>query len=140
VRIFLDTNILLDVFLNRPGKPASLQVLNDCVAAGNEGWIAWHTLSNGFYIVRRETKLVTEAKRFAAELLIWCNVATVGSSDATAAEQMNLPDLEDAMQIAAAIACQANVIVTRNVGDFSTSPIPVMTPEDYVQRWASPPP
>jgi hypothetical protein len=53
---------------------------------------------------------------------------------------MNLSDIEDAMQIAAAIACRANVIVTRNVGDFSTSPIAVMTPEDYVRDWASPPP
>jgi predicted nucleic acid-binding protein len=140
VRVFLDTNVLLDVFLNRPGKPASLQVLNACVATGNEGWIAWHTLSNGFYIVRRETKLLSEAKRFARELLMWCNVATVGDLDAAAAEQMNLPDIEDAMQIVAAIACQAEVIVTRNVGDFSTSPIAVMTPEDYVRLWANPPP
>lgn len=73
MRVFLDTNILLDVFLNRPGKPGSLQVLDACVVPGNDGRIAWHTLSNGFYIVRRETKLPGEAKRFASELLLWCN-------------------------------------------------------------------
>lgn len=37
MRIFLDTNILLDVFLNRAGKPASLSVLDACVVSGNEG-------------------------------------------------------------------------------------------------------
>jgi predicted nucleic acid-binding protein len=110
------------------------------VIPGNDGWIAWHTLSNGFYIVRRETKALGEARRFAAELLLWCNVASVGTTEALAAESMNLSDLEDAMQIAAAQACQADVIVTRNTADFSTSPIPVMTPEEFVQQWGSPAP
>lgn len=53
---------------------------------------------------------------------------------------MNLSDLEDAMQIAAAAACQADVIVTRNIADFSASPIPVMIPEDFALRWAPTPP
>lgn len=90
--------------------------------------------------MRRETKLLTEAKRFAAELLLWCNVAAVGSTEAIAAVGMNLSDLEDAMQIAAAMACQADVIVTRNPTDFTTSPISVMTPEDFVQQRTSPSP
>ncbi len=136
MRIFLDTNVLLDVFLNRSGKPGSLQVLNACVVPGNDGWIAWHTLSNGFYIVRRETKALDEAKRFATELLLWCNVATVGTPEAIAAESMNLSDIEDAMQIAAALSCKANVIVTRNITDFTNSPIPVMTPEEFIQQWS----
>ena len=132
MRVFLDTNILLDVFLNRPGKAVSMQVLQTCVSSGNDGWIAWHTLSNAFYIVRRETKLLAEAKRFASELLLWCNVAPVGTHEAIAAQSMNLSDLEDAMQIAAAVACRADVIVTRNTPDFATSPLPVMTPEQFV--------
>lgn len=139
MRIFLDTNILLDVFLNRPGKPGSLQVLQACVEPGNEGWIAWHTLSNGFYIVRRETKLLSEAKRFSSELLQWCEVATVGTAAAIEAENMNLSDIEDAMQIAAASACQADIIITRNNPDFVTSTILVMTPEEFVQHMKNPP-
>jgi predicted nucleic acid-binding protein len=50
---------------------------------------------------------------------------------------MNLSDLEDAMQIASATACQADVIVTRNTSDFARSRIPVMTPEDFVQQSGS---
>jgi predicted nucleic acid-binding protein len=133
MRLFLDTNILLDVFLNRSGKAASLQVLHQCVTSGNEGWIAWHSLSNGFYIVRRETKSLAEAKRFVSELLRWCNVASVGTLEAVDAEKMNLNDIEDAMQIAAACSCQASVIITRNIPDFVTSPIPAMTPEDWAK-------
>ncbi|MCB1227631.1 MAG: PIN domain-containing protein [Verrucomicrobiales bacterium] len=140
MRIFLDTNILLDVFLNRSGKPQSLQVLQACVEAGNEGWIAWHTISNGFYIVRRETKQLSEAKRFTSELLQWCEVSTVGTTAALEAQRMNLSDIEDAMQIAAASACQADVIVTRNTPDFAASSIPVMTPEEFVKQFSAPAP
>ena len=137
MRIFVDTNVLLDVFLNRSGKPGSLQVLNACVVPGNDGWITWHRLSNGFYIVRRETKTLDEAKRFASELLLWCNVATVGTPEAIAAESMDISDIEDAMQIAAALACKADAIVKRNTTDFTNSPIPVMTPEEFIQCWPS---
>ncbi|MDB6071339.1 MAG: pilus biosis protein [Verrucomicrobiales bacterium] len=138
MRLFFDTNILLDVFPNRLGKASSLMVLNASVALGNEGWIAWHTLSNGFYIVRRETKSLNEAKRFTRELLIWCNVATVGTAEAVAADNMNRNDIEDAMQMAAAVACHSDVIITRNLPDFVASPIPALTPEQFLERWPQP--
>jgi predicted nucleic acid-binding protein len=78
---------------------------------------------------------LSEAKRFASELLQWASVAGVGTKEAVDAEQMNLDDMEDAMQIAAALACSANVIVTRNVPDFMSSPVPVMTPEDFMSQF-----
>jgi len=135
MRLFFDTHILIDVFLNRPGKPSSLQVLNASVTPGNEGWIAWHTLSNGFYTMRRETKSLAEAKRFIRELLLWCNVATVGTPEALTAERMNLPDMEDAMQMAAATACHSDFIITRNLPDFTTSAIPALAPEEFLLRY-----
>jgi predicted nucleic acid-binding protein len=45
-------------------------------------------------------------------------------------------DLEDAMQIAVAEAVAADVIVTRNLADFSTSPVPAIDPEAFVERFA----
>jgi len=41
-------------------------------------------------------------------------------------------DFEDALQLAAAVACGAGVILTRNTADFKASPIPVMTPEEFL--------
>ena len=41
-----------------------------------------------------------------------------------------MPDFEDAMQVAAARACGAQAIVTRNARDFQRSPIPAIGPED----------
>ena len=41
-----------------------------------------------------------------------------------------MPDFENAMQVAAARACGARHIITRNVSDFRRSPIPALTPRD----------
>lgn len=135
MRVFVDTNVLLDVYLHRPGRLASLHVLTGCVKPGNEGWIAWHSLSNGFYIVRRTTKLISEAQRFAFELLQGLSVATVGTIEAQAAVNLKMNDLEDAMQIIAAQACHADIIVTRNVSDFGAARVPVLTPEDFLLQF-----
>ncbi|HSM36115.1 MAG TPA: PIN domain-containing protein [Longimicrobiales bacterium] len=44
------------------------------------------------------------------------------------AATLPLSDFEDAMQVAAARACGAEVIATRNVADSRSSPIPARTP------------
>ena len=39
-----------------------------------------------------------------------------------------MTDFEDAMQVAAARACGSQYIITRNVMDFTHSPIPAISP------------
>ena len=41
-----------------------------------------------------------------------------------------MTDFEDAMQVAAARACGAQHIVTRNVRDYESSPISAISPQD----------
>ena len=41
-----------------------------------------------------------------------------------------MEDFEDAMQVAAARACGARHIVTRNVGDYERSPIRAVDPRE----------
>jgi len=48
------------------------------------------------------------------------------------AATLPMKDFEDAMQVAAARACGAEVIATRNVKDFRRSPIPAKTPDEVV--------
>ena len=48
MRIFLDTNVLLDVYLKRAGEPDRSRVTAACVLPRNERFLAVHTLSNAF--------------------------------------------------------------------------------------------
>jgi predicted nucleic acid-binding protein len=45
-------------------------------------------------------------------------------------------DFEDALQTETAIHCGADVIVTRNTKDFRHSPIPVLTPSQFLAAFA----
>jgi len=45
-----------------------------------------------------------------------------------------MSDLEDAMPVAAARACEARHIVTRNIRDYARSPIPAVSPEEVLSE------
>ena len=51
MRVFLDTNILLDVLLNRlPFMADSEGVILCCEALGAEMFISWHGLATTYYL------------------------------------------------------------------------------------------
>ncbi len=135
MRLFQDTNVLLDVAMKRAGLvEGSSAVVSLCGSEPHECWIAWHTLSNIFYILHRHLKSATRSRQFVNELLAWVQVPAVDQGDACRARDLPMQDLEDAMKVAAAEACRADVIITRNVTDFTGSPIPACTPEDFLAR------
>ncbi len=131
MRLFLDTNVLLDGYFQRPGAAASDAVIRRCNGA-HSGWIAWHTLSNAFYLVRGHSRSSQTAFQFVADLLAWVEVAQVGKLDAVWAMGSGLNDFEDALQLSAAKACGAEVLITRNTADFKQAHLVVMTPEDFL--------
>jgi predicted nucleic acid-binding protein len=127
VNIFFDTNVLLDVALRRaPSFERSRDVLIDAIDNHN-CFLSWHTVSNLSYILEklegREAALV-----FIRSITTVCRVASVGHSDLDVAFLHDDNDLEDAMQIASALACDAEIIVSRDPSGFSKSPIPVTNP------------
>ncbi len=130
--VFIDTNILLDVLEKRvPHHVDSEQVLVRCDQLQEPVFIAWHGLATAFYIYSRK---VGEAAAHLAlgQLLGSVSVAYTGQREAMRAFQLPISDLEDAMQAAAADACGADCIVTRNTRDFTGSPVPVLTPQEFL--------
>ena len=133
MKAFFDTNVLLDGYYQRAGATASNEAIVSCQRWGpHQGWIAWHTLSNAFYLVRSHSKSQAVAIQFMTDLLAWTEVAETAKADAIAAVDSGMADFEDALQLAAAVACHADVLITRNTSDFKASQIPVMTPEEFL--------
>jgi predicted nucleic acid-binding protein len=128
----LDTNVILDVALGRPGLvEGSKRALEKCQAESHELWISWHTLSNIFYILRRD-RGAEKTMEFLRDLLSVAAVVSVGHADALRAIAFQLTDFEDALQLSAAESCRADVILTRNRTDFRNPPgISVLTPEEF---------
>ena len=134
MRVFFDTNVLLDGYFQRAGSDASERAILLCSGDTHEGWIAWHTLSNAFYLVRAHSKSAPTAFQFITDLLAWTEVSATTKPDALAAVSSGMADFEDALQVAAATACAADIILTRNTNDFKASAIPVMTPEEFLAK------
>lgn len=133
MRLLIDINVLLDVPLQRPGAPASAQVLAQC-GRQHEAWLAWHSLATLSYLIERQESRIA-GRELLAGLLVWADVVPTTRADALAALQFEMPDLEDALQATAAVACKAQFILTRNERDFKKSPVPAINPDAFLRRF-----
>lgn len=128
MRILLDTDVLLDVALARdPFAADSADVLR-WAESGGAAAVAWHSVANCAYLLKGG------GRPFLERLLRLVEVAPVATADARRALDLPLSEVEDAFQAAAALAWQADAIVTRNLVDYRRSPIPAVTPAQFLKR------
>ena len=126
--ILLDTDVLIDVALDRPPHSDPAAELLDRIDHGAEtAYIAWHSVSNLYYVVTPALGGVS-ARDFIVELTRFVAVATTDTEGIRYAAELPMMDFEDAMQVVAARACGARHIVTRNVHDYERSPDPSSHP------------
>lgn len=67
-------------------------------------------------------------KAFLLELLRFVQVAPTSTDSVRYAASLPMRDFEDALQVAAAVACGADTIATRNVRDYARAPVRATTP------------
>lgn len=128
--ILLDTDVLIDVALDRhPHAESASEVLDRLERGQQRAHIAWHTVSNFYYLVAATTGGM-RARDFVVELTRFVGVAETGTEAVRYAASLPMADFEDAMQVAAARACGAGYIVTRNAKDFRRSPIEAISPRN----------
>lgn len=131
MRVFLDTNILLDILEKRhPHYQASQAVLDACDSNAVSVYLAWHSLSNIFYIYGKKAG-AAKAREILKQILEVMTVVSTGHFEALRSMALDFVDLEDAMQAAAAEAVQADYLITRDAAGFANSPVPVVSPESF---------
>jgi len=129
MKVLVDTDVLLDVALDRaPHASAAAALLDTLEQRPGSGFVAWHTLSNFYYLVRPKHGN-KDAQQFVLELTRFLSVSPTDTESVRVAGSLDMRDFEDAMQVAAALACGADVIATRNTKDFRRSPVPGKSPE-----------
>lgn len=124
--MLIDTNILVDMALDRrPFSVNASRLLNRLENSSNRAYISWHSVSNYYYVVSPTVGGV-ETRQMIVDLLRIVSVVPTGTEDLLYAASLPMRDFEDAMQVAAARACGASHIVTRNARDYAQSPIPAI--------------
>ena len=135
MRLLIDTNVILDDVLKRPDHLAASHLVISFYGTDHDAWIAWHSLSNLFYILRKFLQSSEGAQNLIKDLLDWIHVSPVEHSDALRAFTLGLTDFEDALQIVAAESCQADFIVTRDSSHYAKSTVPAVTPTQFLRRF-----
>ncbi|HCE46244.1 MAG TPA: hypothetical protein DET40_22085 [Lentisphaeria bacterium] len=132
MKLLVGTDILIDVALDRmPFSNDASLLLDKLEMRQADGFIAWHSLSNLYYICSSSVH-DRKLKGYIKELLLFLSVSETTTKDAIHALDLNVGDFEDAMQISAAISCKADYMVTRNIRDFKHSPVPAYLPGEMI--------
>jgi predicted nucleic acid-binding protein len=132
MRVMLDLNILLDVVQRRePFYAASAEVLSQVIEESNVACLPGHALTTLHYIVAKYADQ-EQANALVDWLLAHLEVVAQDRSQFVRARTLEITDFEDAALASAAEASGCELIVTRNVADFSSSPIPAVTPEEFL--------
>ena len=132
-RILVDTNVLLDYLLIRePFYEDAEKIVHACVEGTVKGCIAAHSISNMYFILRKDFN--TKERREV--LFSLCSIFDVEGIDKTkllsGLQNEDFTDFEDCLQMECAKAYNAGYIVTRNLADYKTSEIQAILPKDYL--------
>lgn len=130
MRVLIDTNVILDVMLERePFVEASAEVLSRVEAGELTGCVCATTVTTLHYLATQAVgseRALSEVRK----VLSLFEVAPVGRSVLESALELGIKDYEDAVLHEAARQVDAQGIVTRNIRDFKAATLAVYTPEE----------
>ncbi len=133
-KVLLDADVILDFFFDRkPFSNHSTKIINLCEKGEIKGFVTSIILSNIAYLLRKtatQEKIITNLKM----LMKFIDVATTNKNSVLDALNSDFKDFEDALQnFSAQNSDEIKVIITRNVKDYKTSTLSIMTPETYLK-------
>ena len=135
-KILLDTDVILDFFFDRkPFSGYAANIIGLCETEKIKGYVTPVIFSNVYYLLRqtaKHDKVISNLKL----LLSITDVLVMDKEVVTHALNSDFKDFEDSLQNFSAVkAGNINTIITRNIKDFKTSKISVMSPETYIKSF-----
>lgn len=138
MRVLLDTNVVLDLFLDRApfaDDTAALWLAHEQQRI--DAYVAAITPINLFYIARKLRDERT-ARQAVVELLAALHVCPIDQGVLNSALSLPFRDYEDAVQHAAASSAGLEAIITRNEKDYSAATLPIFTPKEFIDKYSLP--
>ena len=133
-RILIDTDVILDFFFDRkPFSDDASQILNLCEKNKVKGFVTPVIVSNIYYLLRKTAhhSNVIESLKTLMNII---DISNIDKDTILLALNSDFKDFEDALQnFSAQKDSQINIIITRNIKDFKSSKLSVMTPEIFLK-------
>jgi len=130
---FIDTNILLDLLLNRDPYSKDAQTifwLSEEHKINLE--VSAISIINAAYVAHRNKYEDKDIRQALIGLMDFVFIPNTDKQVVLNALKSNFVDFEDATQMFCAQQGRADVIITRNIKDFVNSEIPCVTPTDFL--------
>ena len=134
MKLLIDTNVILDVLCNRPEfvEDAS-KIFKLCEIKKVDGYISALSVPNIVSIMRKELDSA-KIKEILEKFSLIFTIVDLKAEDIKKAANLDFKDYEDALQSICAKRIKANYIVTRNIKDYSNSPITAIKPSELLER------
>lgn len=135
MRVFIDTNVLLDVLAQRnPHCHASAEIWSLSERKELSAFISAISFNNIYYVVRK-----ADGERKAEDVLrLLRDVFGVVAADMQILNQAmdaGMSDFEDAIQFHSAVRAKVSALITRDPGDYPRSELAIATPEEFLALW-----
>jgi len=135
MKVLFDTNVILDYLVQRePFYHDSREVILLSAEKKLDGVIGAGSIADIYYICRKEYQSTEKSLNLITDLLKLVALVDTKSYDIHNALAFNMSDFEDAIVAATALRETAEHIITRNTKDFARSPIPAITPSDFLKK------
>ncbi|AYD48735.1 PIN domain-containing protein [Arachidicoccus soli] len=133
-RILIDIDVILDFFFDRePFSDDASKILSLCEKRELKGFITPVMISNIYYLLRKTAKHEKVIENLKMLLNI-VDIAIINKQTVFDALISEFKDFEDALQnFSAQNEKEIKIIITRNIKDYKTSKLSVMTPEIYLK-------
>ncbi len=133
MKIFIDTNVFLDLLLKRDGFFEASMIFNSCYENVLEGYIADITLLNIDYIASKQTKNIYEFLKLLNNTFI---IIGFDNKMFDLALKIDNNDLEDSVQYICSKNSDCEIIIT-NDKNFYKEDITVLSSKEFVKEYLS---
>lgn len=135
MRVFIDTNILIDYLLDRgDNTKIAVRLLKYSYEHSLEILVCDLTIANISYITRKDIPR-SQFYDIMNRVSKFFTIVPMGENVIKSALEAQWKDFEDSLQYFSAIQANANCIITRNVKDFQEQGIPIFTPSEFLSGY-----
>lgn len=131
--VFVDTDIVLDLLGNRePFYRHAAELFSMADRSEIKIFVSSLSFSNLNYILSRQYSSI-QARNILMKFKTLVTVLSVSDKVVELALLSDFKDFEDALQYFTALENEVNILLTRNLKDYKTAEIPIMTAEQFLK-------
>ena len=133
-KILIDTDVILDFFFDRkPFSEDACQILSLCELHKIQGFVTPVIISNLYYLLRQTAKHEKVIENLQ-QLLTFIDVLVMDKNIVIQSLNSSFKDFEDALQnYSAENNSEIKIIITRNIKDYKSSNLGILTPENFLK-------